>query len=124
MASTFNLKRKTFSNEEKSTGSKIATGIAGTAATVAAGFYGARKGMFGNKVAMGANKMWGKAGKAIGNDYMKINAASDYGKARANQLSKNLINRYGKDSASQYNSKEFIKRAQSKFEDKGLKMFE
>lgn len=54
------LRQKQY-DEESSTGEKILKGTLGVAGTVGA-FYGARKGMLGNTIQMGANKLYGKAG--------------------------------------------------------------
>lgn len=55
------VRQKQFDEEESSTGSKILKGTLGVAGTVGA-FYGARKGMLGNTIQMGANKLYGQAG--------------------------------------------------------------
>lgn len=94
MATTYVLKRKTYSSEDgkkegMSTGAKIALGTG----TLAAGFYGARKGMFGARAMAGANKGWARLGKAIGSDNMMLSGAQGYGVARAKQIDKALLNR-------------------------------
>lgn len=99
MASTFILKRKTFADpqpkKKSSLGKKLAIG-AGAAATTAGAFYGARKGVFGNKLMRSSNNAYGRFGgwlqrqgatKVGGN--MMDSAAKDYTKAGKKFLENN-----------------------------------
>lgn len=93
MATTYTLKRKTYSDDSNnteetglSTTAKIGLGVAGAGLM----FAGARRGMFGTKMAAGANKAYANVGKAIGRDKMVFNAAQKQGKVEANALAKNL----------------------------------
>ena len=95
MATTYTLKRKTYSEEDgkksrMSTGGKIALGVGATAATTALAFAGARRGLFGGRTAMNANKMWASAGKKLGSQGMINSAADKYGKAVENITSNRL----------------------------------
>ena len=68
MASTFRLKRKTFSDENGSgLGKKLAVGAGALAATAGA-FYGAKKGMFGNNAQLWANRKVMQVGRSFGKD--------------------------------------------------------
>ena len=80
MATTYRLKRKTFSEgeEKKSNLGKIALG---TAATAGLAFAGARRGMLGTNAMKSTNAMWAKAGNAIGNRSMVQSGAKKYGAA-------------------------------------------
>lgn len=94
MATTFKVKRKLYSGQEgekkgMGTGTKLALG----GATLAAGLYGAKKGMFGARAMAGVNKGWAKAGKAIGSDKMMLSGAQGYGVARARQIDNALLKR-------------------------------
>jgi len=95
MATTYTLKRKTYSEEDgkksrMSTGGKIALGVGATAATTALAFAGARRGLFGGQTAMNANKLWASAGKKLGSQGMVNSAADKYGKAVENITSNRL----------------------------------
>lgn len=102
---TFILKRKTFANPDNnnknglSTAAKVGMGIAGTGLA----FLGARRGLFGGGVQMGANQLWGKAGQALKSQGMVNSARSKFteGFARLNgitnketvsKLEQNLVN--------------------------------
>lgn len=80
MATTYRLKRKTFSEEEgkKRNLGKLALG---TAATAGLAFAGARRGMLGTNAMKSTNAMWAKAGNAIGNRSMVQSGAKKYGAA-------------------------------------------
>jgi hypothetical protein len=80
MASTFRLKRKTFSSQPKvyhlqrlysgekegmSPGAKAGLTTAAALGTAALGFAGAKKGFFGSGAMKGANKLWAQAGGAL-----------------------------------------------------------
>jgi hypothetical protein len=80
MATTYRLKRKTFSegDEKKSNFGKIALG---TAATAGLAFAGARRGMLGTNAMKSTNAMWAKAGNAIGSRSMVQSGAKKYGAA-------------------------------------------
>ena len=66
MASTFRLKRKTYSDENGSSwGKKLAIG-AGTLAATAGAFYGAKKGMFGNNAQLWTNRKVMQVGRSLG----------------------------------------------------------
>lgn len=119
MATTFKLKRKLYSDDEKKgmgTGTKLALG----AATLAGGFYGARKGMFGNTARLGANKMYMSAGKALGSKGMVKSGAKDYATAsvnlRENSMAKLRKNNDFKFTDAQRNSR--IDSLQKKMENK------
>ncbi len=77
MASTFILKRKTFSDPQQqknsSFGKKLAIG-AGTVAGTAGLFLGARKGVMGNQIMKSANNLYGRAG-----GYLSRNGATNIG---------------------------------------------
>lgn len=86
MATTYTLKRKTYSEEDgkksgMSTGGKIALGVGATAATTALAFAGARRGAFGSQTAMNANKLWASAGKKLGSQGMINSASNRFGEA-------------------------------------------
>lgn len=84
MATTFKLKRKLYSDDEKKgmgTGTKLALG----AATLAGGLYGAKKGMFGNTARMAVNKGWMSVGKTLGSKSMIKSGATDYAKGAVNK---------------------------------------
>ena len=101
MASTFVLKRKTFADPQQqqqnksSLGKKLAIG-AGAVATTAGAFYGARKGMFGNKLMRSSNNLYGRFGgwlqrqgaTNVGKN-MVDSAAKDYTKAGKKFLESN-----------------------------------
>ena len=99
MASTFVLKRKTFADPQQqnksSLGKKLAIG-AGAVATTAGAFYGARKGMFGNKLMRSSNNLYGRFGgwlqrqgaTSVGKNVMD-SAAKDYTKAGTKFLENN-----------------------------------
>jgi len=96
MATIYTIKRKTYSEEESkksgmSTGGKVALGLGATAATSALAFAGARRGMFGAKTAMNANKMWGNLGSRVGSKKMVNSAANQYGKAVEKATAKRLM---------------------------------
>ena len=101
MATTFRIKSKTFSNQNKvyrlqriyadvpgegeqkglSTGAKVGLGVAGTALATGAAFMGARRGMFGANLMKSSNKLWGSAGKALGSQSMVQSANKGFKKA-------------------------------------------
>lgn len=89
MASTFNLKRKTFSNKDKEEGSgigkKLAIGV-GIAGTLAGGFYGAKKGYLGSGAQKWAGKTTASAGKLLGSEAMMKSGAQSYGQGAAKQI--------------------------------------
>lgn len=94
---TYTLKRKTYSdNEGMSTGKKVALGVGATLGATALGIAGARRGVFGAKAALGTNKAWMKAGKALRSDSMMLSGAEKYGKAKANQVNNKLVSKFGK----------------------------
>jgi hypothetical protein len=88
MASTFRLKRKTYSdnqnqnNQGSGWGKKLAIG----AGIAAAGFMGAKGGMLGAGAQKWAGKTWARAGKAIGNENMMLSGAKSYGQGSAQQM--------------------------------------
>jgi len=72
------LRQKKYSDDEKSgmsTGAKVALGVGATAAA----FAGARRGMFGNNMALRTNQMWGNMGSAFGSERMINSAAKQMG---------------------------------------------
>ena len=92
MASTFILKRKTFSdNENKGSGigKKLAIGAGALAATAGA-FYGAKRGVFGAGAQKWAGKTWGQAGKLLGSDKMMQSGAKSYGQGAAKAQQANI----------------------------------
>lgn len=82
---TFILKRKFYSDEKSGmgTGAKVALGTLGTLGVAAGSFYGARKGLFGARMAKGANKLYMSAGSRLGSKGMIASGAKDYGAAAA-----------------------------------------
>ena len=82
MATTYTLKRKTFSDdgqqEKKSNAGKIALGVGATAAGL---FAGARRGLMGTGAMKATNSLWAKTGNAIGSRRMVQSGAKKYGAA-------------------------------------------
>ena len=105
MATTFTIKRKYFAetDEKKKKKGMSTAGKVATAALITAGtFAGARRGMLGNRAMQSTNQLWMKAGNKIGGSVganMMNSGAAKYGTARANQLNKDLVSRYGKNAA-------------------------
>ena len=81
MATTYTLKRKTFSDGEEKKGSNLGKIALGTAATAGLAFAGARRGMLGTGAMKSTNAMWAKTGNAIGNRAMVQSGAKKYGAA-------------------------------------------
>lgn len=91
MASTFRLKRKTFSDEKSSGwGKKLAIGAAGTLAATAGAFYGAKKGMFGNNAQLWANRKVMQVGRSFGKDSNFGQKIVNSGKEGVNQAIKGI----------------------------------
>ncbi len=87
MASTFRLKRKTYSDDqqrEKNSGwgKKLAIG----AGIAAAGFAGAKSGMLGAGAQKWAGSTYAKAGKLVGSQGMIKSGAASYGQGAAKQI--------------------------------------
>jgi hypothetical protein len=95
MATTYTLKRKTFSEEEgkKSNLGKIALG---TAATAGLAFAGARRGMLGTGAMKSTNAMWAKAGNKIGAQGMVKSGSRGVGVAMAKEKGLDLGTMSGK----------------------------
>ena len=90
MASTFKLKRKTFSESENKGsgwGKKLLVG----AGIAAAGFAGAKKGMFGAGAQRWAGSTYAKAGKMLGSQGMIKSGAASYGQGAAKQASAKAV---------------------------------
>lgn len=89
MATTFTIKRKTFSNQDgekkgMSTAGKVLAGTAAAAGTFAL----ARRGGLGVNAAKYTNKAWGKAGQALqkssAGSFQKMGASMEKGALKAN----------------------------------------
>ena len=94
MASTFKLKRKTFSDSENKGsgwGKKLLVG----AGIAAAGFAGAKKGMFGAGAQKWAGSTYAKAGKMLGSQGMLKSGAASYGQGAAKQASAKAVSNGG-----------------------------
>lgn len=95
MATKFVLKRKTFDDSDKKsrTGRNIALGL-GTAAATGLAFAGARRGFMGGRAQMATNRVWNKAGKALGSTGMQASAQKGYvaGYLEHNNLEANVKN--------------------------------
>ena len=90
MATTYTLKRKTYSEEEgKKSGMSTAGKIALGAGATALAFAGARRGLMGTGLQKSTNKLWASAGKKIGSQGMIDNAAKKYGTAIGKESAKN-----------------------------------
>lgn len=88
MASTFRLKRKTFSDEKGSgLGKKLAVGAL---AATAGAFYGAKKGMFGNNAQLWANRKVMQVGRSFGKDSNFGQKIVNSGKEGVNQAIKGI----------------------------------
>lgn len=92
MATTFKLKRKTFSESEEkkknsnsSFGKKLAIGV-GIAGTLAGGFYGAKKGYLGSGAQKWAGKTTASVGKLLGSEAIMKSGAQSYGQGAAKQI--------------------------------------
>lgn len=86
----YKLRRKSFSKGDNGEGGmgtlgKVGLGLAATAGT----FYGARKGLLGNKLQMHTNAMWGKLGGKLGSESMMKSASRDFHEGRTNFMMKN-----------------------------------
>ena len=101
MATTYTLKRKTYSEEDgnksgMSTGKKIALGVGATAATAGLAFAGARRGMLGTGAMKSTNAMWAKAGNKIGAQGMVKSGSRGVGVAMAKEKGLDLGTMGGK----------------------------
>ena len=84
MATTYTLKRKTFSENEKN-GSNLGKIALGTAATAGLAFAGARRGILGTGAMKSTNAMWAKAGNKIGAQGMVKSGSRGVGVAMAKE---------------------------------------
>lgn len=95
MATTYTLKRKTFSENEKN-GSNLGKIALGTAATAGLAFAGARRGMLGTGAMKSTNAMWAKAGNKIGAQGMVKSGSRGVGVAMAKEKGLDLGTMNGK----------------------------
>lgn len=96
MASTFRLKRKTYSDDQNNGsgwGKKLAIG----AGIAAAGFMGAKSGMLGAGAQKWAGSAYARAGKAIGSQGMMKSGAQSYGQGAAKQIANRNATRLAAD---------------------------
>lgn len=118
MATTYTLKRKTYSEEDGkksgiSTGGKIALGVGATAATTALAFAGARRGALGNSLQLKTNKMWASAGKKLGSQGMIDSAANKFGEAMGNKRVNQMTSNYKGEMTDAFKNKVNTKAASS-----------
>lgn len=74
---TFILKRKLYSDDEKS-GSNLGKIALGTGIAAAGAFAAGRRGLLGQNIAKSTNVAWGKLGNAFGSRRMVTNASRKY----------------------------------------------
>ena len=65
-------------NKGMSTGKKVALGTLGTLGTAGLAFAGAKRGVFGGRMQMSANKLWARGGQMLGNQKMINSARTGY----------------------------------------------
>ena len=68
-----------------STAAKVGIGL-GTVGTLAAGFYGAKKGVFGNKMMARTNNLYARAGQFVGSNRMVQSGTHGVATAYAKEL--------------------------------------
>ena len=90
------LERRLYDDSEKKKDSGFSWGKAlGATAAVAGTMYGAKKGMFGNKIRRGYNTAYGHVGNALGSKSMIQSAASDYARGTNPQSISDFRKAYG-----------------------------
>ena len=90
------LERRLYDDSEKKKDSGFSWGKAlGATAAVAGTMYGAKKGMFGNKIRRGYNTAYGHVGNALGSKSMIKSAASDYARGTNPQSRADFRKAYG-----------------------------
>ena len=105
MASTFILKRKTYSDEQKSGwGKKLAIGATVGTLGAAAGFMGAKTGMLGNRAQLWANRRVMDAGRMFGKDNSFGKKLVESGKQGTMDAIKGMRQSRAKEYLSKYNT--------------------
>ena len=90
------LERRLYDDSEKKKDSGFSWGKAlGATAAVAGSLYGAKKGLFGNKIRRGYNTAYGHVGNALGSKSMIQSAASDYARGTNPQSISDFRKAYG-----------------------------
>ena len=90
------LERRLYDDSEKKKDSGFSWGKAlGATAAVAGTMYGAKKGLFGNKIRRGYNTAYGHVGNALGSKSMIQSAASDYARGTNPQSISDFRKAYG-----------------------------